>query len=141
MKRISTIALLVLLTAAACSQRPANTAATGNSTQVIAVTDSVLRFGASDTLRLGRLHSGEQAVRSFALRNDTPTPIVIINHSTTCNCTSFDYDRSPCMPGEQTVVRCTFDSRGEFGWQFKLVKMRLSGSDEPLRIFIEAEVE
>ena len=34
-----------------------------------------------------------------------------------------------------------FDSRGEHGWQMKLLKLYASGSEEPLRIYVEADVD
>lgn len=133
-------AAVVLMCAVSCGQRP-SVQPRCSSVQVIAVTDSVLRHGGADTLRFGRLHSGETAVRRFVLSNRRDVPMVIVRHETTCRCSSFDYTRRPVMAGDSTEVTCTFDSSGEYGWQFKLVKLWLSEAEEPLRIFIEAEVE
>lgn len=123
----------------ACTQQKSTVSRNANE-QTIAITDSLLKHGGSDTLRFGRLHRGERAVKRFVLRNETATPVVVIRHETTCNCTSFEYARRPILPDSLSTVTCTFDSSGESGWQFKLVKLRLSGADEPLRLFIEAEV-
>lgn len=139
MKRLAFIALALASTLAACSTKPTAPSGAGN-VQTIAVTEAVLKYGASDTLRLGRLNSGEKALKTFMLRNDTKNPVVIVRHETSCNCTSFEYERKPILPDSLALIKCTFDTRGEFGWQFKLVKLRLSGADEPLRIFVEAEV-
>ena len=131
-------AAAVLLAAVACSPRQSETP--HREAQTIAVTDSLLRCGGSDTVRFGRLHSGEVGVKNFILRNFTGKPVVLVRTETTCSCTSFDYERRPVMPGGETRVTCRFDSSGEWGWQFKLVKLWLSEADEPLRIFVEAEV-
>lgn len=108
--------------------------------QTVTLTDSLLQCGASDTLRFGHLNAGEQGVRSFVLRNETAEPIVVLDTETNCRCTSFDYSHRPLKTGEEMTVTCIFDSSGEWGWQFKLVKFILS-TGEPLRIYVEAEVE
>lgn len=134
------IAALSMLVAASCSQRTGNMRQADNM-RTIAITDSVLANGASDTLRLGNIYSGEVAVQKFAFINKSSAPIVLIRHETTCNCTTFDYGHRPILPDSQAVVTCRFDSSGQYGWQFKLVKFRLSGAETAFRLFIEANVE
>lgn len=132
--------LFAALAAGACSQAMPSDAKT-DGVQRIEITESLLRNGGADTLRFGRLHSGETAVKSFILHNATSAPVVIIRSDKSCNCASMEFTRRPVMAGDETAVVCTFDTRGEYGWQFKLIKLWLSGAEEPLRIFIEAEVE
>ena len=138
MRKAVTIAI-AMLCAVACRM-----ADTGSRTAVqsIALTDSLLAAGGiSDTLKMGRLHAGEVALKSFALQNLTQTPLVIIRYENSCGCTSFIYDRKPVMPGQQTVIECRFDSSGTFGWQMKPAKFHIAGIAEPLRIIVEAEVD
>lgn len=52
-----------------------------------------------------------------------------------------EFDRRPLKPGEEIPFSVRFDSRGEHGWQMKLLKLYASGSEEPLRIYIEAVVD
>lgn len=133
---ITAAALLLTLS---CAQQSAETRPTAS--QTITLTDSLLQCGVSDTLRFGHLYAGETAVKSFVLRNETSSPIVILDTETNCRCTTFDYTRRPVLAGSETVITASFDSRGEWGWQFKLVKFILSGTGVPMRIYIEAEVE
>ena len=109
--------------------------------QLIEITDSTLHFGTTpDTLRFGRLHSGEIAVKRITLHNSTDEPVVILRHETTCHCASFEYGHRPILPDTSADIECTFDSRGTEGWQMKLVKIYLSGASYPLTVFIEANV-
>lgn len=109
--------------------------------RTLALTDSLLTAGVADTLKLGHMHSGEMVVKTITLRNDTDEPLVIMRHETTCHCTSMEYDKRPVKPGELIDVKCTFDSRGEYGWQMKLVNFYISGTERPLKLFIEADIE
>lgn len=139
MKVRTVITLLTAVFVTACAESASSLTPTDGK-QTIAVTEDVLRQGISDTIRFGKIHSGEIAVREFVLRNETDAPMIIIRHETSCHCTSFEYGKRPVVKGGETTVKCSFDSRGEYGWQFKLVKLRLAGADEPLRIFVEADV-
>ena len=134
-------AFAAILAFAACGQRTGTTTHHAAGSQVITVTEEMLREGGSDTVRFGNLASGEVAVKRLTLKNATATPIVIVNHDTGCDCTSLDYDHKPIMADGETELTCTYNSTGTHGWQFKLVKVYLSGADTPLRIFVEADVK
>lgn len=129
----------VLCTAAvACGGNRTTGAPAG---QVIVLTDATLAAGGADTVRFGRLREGETALRQLSLRNDGSEPTVVVGHETTCGCVALEYERRPVKPGESLPVRMTFDSRGEYGWQMKLLTLRLGAKALPLKIYVEAEVE
>ena len=109
--------------------------------RIIAVSDSVLMHGSTDTLRFGRLGSGEIAVLRFQLENASAKPLVILSTQRNCGCISLDHDAQPLAPGQARTLEMTFDSRGEYGWQLKRMDLILSGARKPLRIFVEADIE
>ena len=154
-RRVLLTALPALLLLAACSPKGAGrtTGAEGaegaeetagaNSVPVgreVVVTDSLLRCGGSDTLRFGRLHEGERARLQLRLKNGCGNPMVVLQHELTCGCILLDYRRQPVMPGDALAVTVDFDTRGLYGWQLKLFRLRLNGMAEPLRIYVEADV-
>ena len=104
---------------------------------VINVTDTL----AGDTLRLGRMHSGEVVAMGIGVHNNTDKPIVITHTETTCGCTDIDYPSQPIPVGDTARVEVRFDSQGFFGWQFKRVRLYTSAEVLPLTIYVEAEVE
>lgn len=126
----------------ACGGSPhkaaANYPATGS---IIALSDTTLRVGSTDTVRFGRMHSGEIAVKQLRLRNDSSKPIVILTYRRSCGCTSLEYENQPIAPGQELPATLRFDSRGEYGWQLRTLDIILAGAKNPLRIFVEAEVE
>lgn len=107
---------------------------------VIGVGDS-LTAAPSDTLRLGRMHSGEVIAMGVGVRNLTDKPIVITRSETTCGCTDIDYPSQPIGVGDTARVEVRFDSQGFYGWQFKRIRLYTSNEVYPLTIYIEAEVE
>ena len=109
--------------------------------RILCVTDAMLATGGSDTVRFGRLRSGEIAVVPLWIGNATDRPIVPADYATSCGCTSLEFDTQPIRPGEARRMTVTFDARGEWGWQFRTVDLQLAGAGHPLRLFVEADVE
>ena len=132
--------LLLLLTAAlaACGARQVKTERKG---RIITLTDTILDTGGTDTVRFGRLHSGEIAQLRLWLANETSGPVVIAKYGRSCGCTTLEYDNQPINAGDAQQVTLTFDARGEWGWQLKTLDVSFAGARSPLRLFIEAEVE
>ncbi|MDE6876922.1 MAG: DUF1573 domain-containing protein [Alistipes sp.] len=130
--------LVCFLLAAACTSRRASVV---SPRRTVVLTDSVLRCGGSDTVRSGRLHSGEVGVSRLWFENRTSRPVVIVSVTRSCGCTSLSYDAAPIRSGEVRAVEVSFDSRGEFGWQFKRIDLFFAGSAQPFRLFAEADVE
>lgn len=124
---------------AGCTDRPRPAAS--HKGPVFALTDSILRAGGSDTVRFGRLRSGEIAVQRLRIENRTDRPVVIVTYKTSCGCSRLEFDNQPIVPGGAQYATLSFDSRGEFGWQLKRLDVTLAGAARPLRIFVEAQIE
>ncbi len=141
--------VILLLTASACishttqraEDRPIAELAKNGKGSMIHVTDEMIESGGSDTVRFGRLHSGEIAVLSLWLANETAHPIVLSDYRRSCGCTTLEFTAQPIPPNRARQLPLTFDSRGEWGWQLKTVDLLFDGSKHPLRLFVEAEVE
>lgn len=122
----------------ACVSRPAAVEHRG---RVVALTDSLLRCGGRDTVRLGRLRSGEIAVSRLWIANRASQPIAVVSFDRSCGCVDFSFDAAPLLPGETREFSLSFDSRGLRGWQFKALDLFFAGASRPLRFFVDAEVE
>lgn len=141
MKRLQSTLLAAVVVATAVSCGGHKRMATPAAGAIIRLTDSLLEHGGVDTLHFGRLHEGEIAVKHVALQNDSKETTIVVGDEVSCGCVSADYDRRPIAAGGCSDLAVTFDSRGEFGWQMKLLTLRLGRNAVPLRIFVEAEVE
>lgn len=128
-----------MLLVGACGRQGGTTS--GNASQSVTVTSEALQNGICDTLRFGRMHRGETAVKSLRVENGGKTPMVLLRHTTSCGCVKLDYDRRPVAPDAATEIRCEFDSHGQQGWQMKLIEFYFADSARPLKLYVEAEVE
>ena len=133
------LAILVpALLTAACGTRPQTTERKG---RIIALTDSILTAGGTDTVRFGRLGSGEIAQLRIWLANDASRPVAVASYRRSCGCTTLEFDAQPIAPGDARQVTLTFDSRGERGWQLKALDITLAGGQRPLRLFVESDIK
>lgn len=107
---------------------------------VVAVGDT-LTDAPSDTLRLGRMHSGEVIEQWVGVRNSSQRPLVITRTETTCGCTNIDYPSQPIGVGDTARIAIRFDSQGFYGWQFKRIRLYTSADVRPISFYVEAEVE
>ena len=126
------------LCSAACGNRPRDAVRKG---PIIVLTDTTLTAGGSDTVRFGRLRSGEIAVQRLWIENRAAGPTAVVSCETSCGCTRLEFDAQPLAPGTAQCATLTFDSRGEYGWQLKVLDISLAGASRPLRLFVEAEIE
>lgn len=135
----------LLLLLGACTSRPASTGgdqpvATVGNVPIIRITEQTLAAGSSDTVRFGRMHAGEIAVQQLWLANETDRPLVPADYRTSCGCTTLDFENQPIQPGYARPATLTFNSSGEWGWQFKRLDLKLAGAEKKVLIFVEAEV-
>lgn len=114
---------------------------TNDNIQTIHLTEQALEQGLRDTLRFGRMRQGEVIAKQLRIVNDQSCPAVILRHATSCGCTTVRYGRKPIAIGESTTIDFEFNSRGEMGWQMKLLEFYFAENGSPLKIYIEAEVE
>ncbi|MDE6070618.1 MAG: DUF1573 domain-containing protein, partial [Alistipes sp.] len=71
----------VALWMCACVSRPAAVERKGRG---VVLTDSLFEYGSCDTMRLGRLHSGEIAVSRLWIANRASRPVVISSFDRSC---------------------------------------------------------
>ena len=95
----------------------------------------------SDSLQFGRMRSGEIIAKTVRIENRTDKPIIITHHQVSCGCLKVRYDRKPIAAGESSDIYVEFDSRTMYGLQLKNLILYLAEKDNPIKIFVEAEVE
>ncbi len=74
-----------------------------------------------ESYNFGSITPGEKISHDFILKNEGKDPLIIRKISTTCGCTASVPEKYEIPGGEQTVLKCSFDSRGKAGKQFQTV--------------------
>ena len=145
MKALAYIATLLLLCTSCGARAPKAdknvTMGSAVNTQTIAITADDVEQGVADTLRFGKMRSGEIIAKTLRVENRCNRPIVLLRHTTTCGCIKINYDRKPIAPRQSGEIYFEFDSRTLYGWQMKLMEFYFAEKGNPMKIYAEAEVE
>ena len=83
--------------------------------RIVSLSDVFFERGGTDTVRFGRLRSGETAVVRFWIANDSPQTTAILSYDRNCGCTTLKFNSEPIAPGDAQRVEMSFDSRGTRG--------------------------
>jgi hypothetical protein len=88
----------------------------------------------------GKVIQGERVTFAFKFRNSGDADLVIANISTTCGCTATEYPHTPVKPGEENIIKVTFDSAGKEGFQHKTVTIAANTQPSNTDISVKAQV-
>jgi hypothetical protein len=135
--QIFVVAVVAMLMAVACGSPQATKTAGGT---VFDISPEILSSRADTLVDIGTLREGEVVQYDARLRNMGSEPLVIKDISTSCGCTSVEYDKKPIAPDAEGAFSFRFDSRGMFGVQMKLIEIETNASTLPYKIIVQAEV-
>lgn len=78
---------------------------------------------------------------TFTYTNVGETPLVINQAVASCGCTVPEYTKTPVKPGEQGIIKVTYNGTGKFPGHFKKsITVRTNGSVEMTRLYIEGDM-
>ena len=75
------------------------------------------------------------------VRNNTDEPIVLLDYSTTCRCTTLALPRTAIEAGGECEVVLSFDSRGEWGGVGNFLEVATSNPECGFVVWMSAMVE
>lgn len=145
LRRIRIVATPLLLTAllvcgmCGCGHRTARKATKPNldAVQCVSLSDS-LRV---DTLDFGVVKAGEVVERTFALLNESSSPVLIVTTDTSCGCLELDYAREPIAAGAKVAATMRFFSSGYNYFPPRAFYIVSSASLGPKKLVVTATME
>ena len=143
MKYIATYIVMAMLLCISCKGGKVEyaTATAPVDVSTITIDNASAERVVSDSLQFGRMRSGEIIAKTVRIENHSDKPILITHHQVSCGCLKVQYSRKPIAVGESCDVNIEFDSRTMYGLQLKNLILYLAEKDNPIKIFVEAEVE
>ena len=89
----------------------------------------------------GTVKEGLVSSHEFSLKNNSNKTLNIMNVGTSCGCTVSEAGKKILLPGESTVIKVKFDSKGYSGEVKQFVYVNTDNVDNPLiRFIIKANV-
>jgi hypothetical protein len=129
--------VLASLALAACGGPSATKTAGG---AVFDISPEILASRTDTIVDIGAIRSGEIVRYDARLRNAGTEPLVIKDISTSCGCTSVEYEKQPIAAGAEGHFSFRFDSRGMYGMQMKLIEIETNASSRPYKVMVRASV-
>jgi hypothetical protein len=131
---LSFIAATMLLSA--CNQSNGSTAATtGNAADL-----PVMKFE-KEIHDFGKIKPADVVSYDFKFTNTGKSPLIITDGRATCGCTTPSWPKAPIKPGESGVIHVTFDSKGKFGLQDKLITITANTNPAQNMVHLIGEVK
>ncbi|MEM9917104.1 MAG: DUF1573 domain-containing protein [Bacteroidota bacterium] len=88
----------------------------------------------------GTIPQGEPATAEFVLTNNSDTPLIITKVKGSCGCTATFHEDDPVAPGEQTIIKATYNAK-KVGAFTKTVKVTTTLESLPIVLSIKGKVD
>ena len=77
---------------------------------------------------------------NFEFTNTGTAPLVIVDASAECGCTTPEYPQAPVAPGKKGVIKVTYNPLGRPGGFTKGVTVKTNGQPRKMRLYIKGVV-
>jgi len=98
-----------------------------------------LSFG-NETHDFGSINEGQVVETEFRFTNTGKAPLIISSAQGSCGCTVPEYPNAPVAPGEEGVIRVSFNSEGKPNQQSKTVTLTTNAVPSTKVLTITANV-
>ena len=71
----------------------------------------------------GDINQGDKATHDYIVKNIGNADLLISSAKGSCGCTVPEWPKDPIKPGDEAVIKVTFDSKGKIGKQSKRVTL------------------
>lgn len=88
----------------------------------------------------GKITQGESVTTDFRFRNVGKSNLIISSAQGSCGCTVPEWPKEPIEPGEDGVIKVTFNSEGKQGMQNKTVTLVANTIPNTIVIALKGEV-
>jgi hypothetical protein len=88
----------------------------------------------------GKIIQGETVSYPFKFKNTGKSDLIIADVSTSCGCTIPSFPKAPVHPGQEGVIRVSFNSAGKHGFQNKSIVIVANTQPNTFVLRIKAEV-
>ncbi len=88
-----------------------------------------------NSVDLGNIEMGKSNYGFFHIKNTGENPLIISHISTSCGCTSVEYDKKPVDPGKETEIKVEMNP-DETGYFNKMIEVHCNIEDSPIKLTI-----
>ncbi|PSJ75865.1 hypothetical protein C7N43_16770 [Sphingobacteriales bacterium UPWRP_1] len=106
---------------------------------LVETTKPILNFE-QESFDFGDVPEGPQVTHEFKFKNDGKEPLVIADVKASCGCTTPDWPKEPVMPGEEAVIKATYNTSKRIGPFNKAITITSNAYEPTKRLYIKGTV-
>ncbi len=92
------------------------------------------------TMAFPTVTSGDTVKAIYPFKNTTNLPVTITGAITSCPCMMTDYPKVNILPGEIGEIKVNFATAGQMGRHEKIIAVTLQGSNEPITLHLNGQI-
>ncbi len=92
-----------------------------------------------ETVDCGQVKFRQPVTAEFLMKNEGTAPLVIERVLSSCGCTTVDYPKQRIAPGENFVVKATYDAK-QMGTFYKQIGVCVQGTSKPFALTMRGKV-
>lgn len=93
------------------------------------------------TQKFEKVKAGEVLSFDFFYTNTGSAPLILTEVKVSCGCTKPTFSKTPLAPGERAVITVTFDTKGKYGYQDRILEVYSNSSTSPYKIRFKGVVD
>jgi len=102
---------------------------------------AVFSFIGKTMFMFADVEEGKQLSHTFEFTNSGNEPLIISEYKVACSCTKAVYSKAPILPGEKSEITITFDTKGKYGFQDRIVRVYSNAKKNPIKLRIKVVVQ
>ena len=102
---------------------------------------AVFSFIGKTMFMFADVKEGEQLSHTFEFTNSGSEPLIISGYKVACSCTKAIFSKEPILPGYKSQITITFDSKGKYGFQDRIIKVYSNAKRNPIKLRIKVFVQ
>lgn len=102
---------------------------------------AVFSFIGNTMFMFADVKEGEQLSHTFEFTNSGGESLIISDYKVACSCTKAIFPKEPILPGDKSQITITFDSKGKYGFQDRIIKVYSNAKRNPIKLRIKVFVQ
>ena len=140
MKKILIIACAVIAFSA-CNNTASKTDEKVEQGVAVSAEDAAKMTFEKEIYDFATIQQGEKVHYDFKFKNTGKSPLIITNATATCGCTEPEFPKEPVKPGEEGLIKVTFNSDGKKGMQDKVITITSNANPQANELHLVGDVK
>jgi len=140
--RLLSIWFLLFIVLAACGSSDKKAASNANTTLMDSTRYTTIQWLDSANKNFGKIAEGKKLDVAFRFKNTGDKPLIIQKVQPSCGCTVAEQPNEPVLPGNEGIIKASFNSEGRVGINHKTLYVTANTKlKQTHELHFEVEVE